>query len=119
MHEPARHLVGGELRARVLGELVEQGRRARSRLHDRGDPFTPPLVGYADDDGVEHVAACDFSAASTSSGYTFSPPVLIETEPRPSTVMVPSSSMRAWSPGTDQRTPSITGNVAAVFSASL
>ena len=33
--------------------------------------------------------------------------------------MVPSASIRAWSPGTDQRTPSITGNVAAVFSGSL
>ena len=67
---------------------------------------------------ASNTAGCDFSADSTSSGYTFSPPVLIDTEPRPSTVMVPSSSMRAWSPGTDQRTPSITGNVAAVFSAS-
>ena len=59
------------------------------------------------------------STASTSSGCTFSPPVLMHTEPRPSTVTEPSSSRRAKSPGIDQRTPSISLKVAAVLTGSL
>ncbi len=46
-----------------------------------------------------------FSAASTSSGKTFSPPVLMHSEPRPSTMMVPSASTVAWSPGSAHRDP--------------
>ena len=42
----------------------------------------------------------DLSASSTSSGKTFSPPVLTHMFPRPSKVIVPSSSRRAKSPGT-------------------
>ena len=41
----------------------------------------------------------DRTADSTSSGKIFSPPELMETDPRPSRVMVPSSSMVAKSPG--------------------
>ena len=40
-----------------------------------------------------------FSTSSTSSGYTFSPPVLMHTEPRPSSRTVPSASTSAQSPG--------------------
>ena len=39
--------------------------------------------------------ACERAATSTSSGYTFSPPVLIHTEPRPSKCTVPSVSILA------------------------
>ena len=46
-------------------------------------------------------------------------PVLITIDPRPKTVIDPSASIVARSPGTDQRTPSIVGNVAAVFSSSF
>ena len=59
-------------------------------------------------------------AASTSSGKIFSPPELIDAEPRPWTVMTPSGSIEARSPGTDQRTPSASvGKVAAVLASSL
>ena len=40
--------------AHVRVELVELRRRAVPRLDDGDDPLTPPLVGHADDDGVEH-----------------------------------------------------------------
>ncbi len=40
-------------------------------------------------------SACSLSASSTSSGKTFSPPVLMHTEPRPSRTSVPSASTRA------------------------
>ena len=60
-----------------------------------------------------------FSASSTSSGKTFSPPVLMHTEPRPRSVIVPSSSIWAKSPGSEYRTPSMTGNVAADLTSSL
>ncbi len=60
------------------------------------------------------------TAASTSSGKIFSPPELIDAEPRPWTVMVPSDSTEARSPGIDHRTPpASTGKVASVFSLSL
>ncbi len=45
------------------------------------------------------------TAASTSSGKIFSPPELIDADPRPWTVMVPSDSTEARSPGTDHRIP--------------
>ena len=64
-------------------------------------------------------SGCTFSTASTSSGYTFSPPVLMHSEPRPSRCTVPSASIVAMSPGSDQRTPSISTNVRALRSGSL
>ena len=61
-----------------------------------------------------------FTAASTSSGKIFSPPELMEAEPRPWTTMVPSASTEARSPGIDQRTPwASTGKVASVLARSL
>jgi len=42
-----------------------------------------------------------------------------DTDPRPSSVMLPSSSTRAMSPGITQRSPSITMKVDAVFASSL
>ena len=54
-------------------------------------------------------------AASTSSAKIFSPPELMVTESRPSSSIWPSASQRARSPGTECRTPSMTGNVRAVF----
>ncbi len=60
------------------------------------------------------------TAASTSSGKIFSPPELIDAEPRPWTVMLPSGSTEARSPGTDHRTPlASTGKVASVLARSL
>ncbi len=64
-------------------------------------------------------AGCVFNTASTSSGYTFSPPVLMHIEPRPSRCTVPSASMVAMSPGSDQRPPSISTNVRSLRSGSL
>ena len=54
--ELPRHLVAGDLGAAVLDELVEGGRaRPGAGSHDGGDPLAPPLVGDADDEGVEHL----------------------------------------------------------------
>ena len=46
-------------------------------------------------------AGWSFRTSSTSSGNTFSPPVLITTEPRPRRWMAPSASTVAKSPGTE------------------
>ncbi len=64
-------------------------------------------------------SGCDFSAPSTSSGKTFSPPVFTQVLPRPSSVTVPSASTRAKSPGTAYRLPSTSANIAAVLTGSL
>ena len=64
-------------------------------------------------------SGCDLSAPSTSSGKTFSPPVFTHVLPRPSSVIVPSSSTRAKSPGTTYRSPSTSTNIAAVLTGSL
>ena len=61
----------------------------------------------------------DFSAPSTSSGNTFSPPVFTHVLPRPSRVTVPSVSSRARSPGTAYRFPSTSASIVAVRSGSL
>ena len=60
------------------------------------------------------------TTASTSSVKIFSPPELMHTESRPSSVMVPSASRSTLSPATAYRVPSgpVT-NVAADFSGSL
>ncbi len=59
-------------------------------------------------------------AASTSSGKIFSPPELIDTDPRPNSVMVPFSSTVAQSPGRTQRTPwRSTLKVSAVLASAL
>ena len=68
---------------------------------------------------ASNTAGCDFSAPSTSSGNTFSPPVFTHVLPRPSRVMVPSASIRAQSPGTAYRFPSTSANIAAVLTGSL
>ena len=60
-----------------------------------------------------------FSASSTSSGNTFSPAVLMHTEPRPNSVIVPSASTLAQSPGQLKRLPSIMMNVLADLASSL
>ncbi len=49
---------------------------------------------------ASNTAPWDLRAVSTSSGNTFSPPELMQTEPRPSKVIDPSSSQRAKSPAT-------------------
>src|SRR5439155_21085464 len=82
----------------------------RSTYRSSGTPTTT----------ASNTSGCDLSAASTSSGYTFSPPLLMHTEPRPSRVIVPSASTMAKSPGTTHRAPSAAvTNVAAVFASSL
>src|SRR5690606_8903725 len=48
------HLVPGEVLVAVGAEVLEGGRGALPGLDDGGDPLAPPLVGDADDDGVEH-----------------------------------------------------------------
>ena len=59
------------------------------------------------------------TASSTSSGKTFSPPVLMQFEPRPSRISDPSAATLAQSPGSECGTPSMIMNVRADFSGSL
>ena len=68
---------------------------------------------------ASYTDGCDLSAASTSSGYTFSPPVLMTCDPRPRSTMVPSSPTVAMSPVSTHRLPPDSTNVAADFSGSL
>ena len=68
---------------------------------------------------VSNTSGWDLSTDSTSSGKTFSPPVLMLIDPRPSTVIDPSASMVAMSPGSTQRSPPISTNVVRDFSSSL
>lgn len=49
---------------------------------------------------ASNTSGCDFSADSTSSGKIFSPPELMHIDPRPRSVIVPSSSHIAKSPAT-------------------
>ena len=67
---------------------------ALAGLDDRGHRLAVALVGDADHEDVEDRLG-DLIALSTSSGKTFSPPVLTHVLPRPSRVNVPSSSIRA------------------------
>ena len=59
------------------------------------------------------------TADSTSSGKIFSPPELMETEPRPSRVTEPSASTVAKSPGITNLVPSTVMNTSAVLTGSL
>ena len=66
-----------------------------------------------------YTAGCALTASSTSSGKTFSPPVLMQFDPRPRRISEPSAATFAQSPGNEWGTPSITMNVRADFSGSL
>src|SRR5438270_11596180 len=66
-----------------------------------------------------YTAGCAFTASSTSSGNTFSPPVLMQLEPRPRRISEPSAATLAQSPGREWATPSMTLNVRADLSGSL
>jgi hypothetical protein len=59
-------------------------------------------------------SGCALMASSTSSGKTFSPPVLMHLLPRPMKVMRPSASMVAKSPGSTQRRAVAGGDEALV-----
>ena len=63
-------------------------------LDDGGDCLAEALVGKADDDGVVD-ERCSLSASSTSSGKTFSPPVLMHDRAAAEQHHVPSASTRA------------------------
>jgi len=73
-----------------LRAMAERARRLLKEFDVRGG--TPTTTASA-------TAGCCFTASSTSSGKIFSPPELIDTEPRPSSVIVPSASTVAKSPG--------------------
>ncbi len=86
--------------------------------------MTPQIVSPKRSSGMPTTTAsrtlgCVFSASSTSSGKTFSPPVLMHTEPRPRRWIVPSALTVAKSPGMLQRRPSTMRNVAADLASSL
>ena len=110
--------------SRRLGAgCARRGSRASERRPARGwttaATRSPQRSSGTPTTTASNTASCDFSADSTSSGYTFSPPVLIDTEPRPSTrdgaVVLDAGVVAGHRPPP----PSITGNVAAVFSGSL
>ncbi|MEZ5258701.1 MAG: hypothetical protein R2705_17950 [Ilumatobacteraceae bacterium] len=103
----------------MLGELGQVGRGTGLELDDLTQ------IRFAEA-GIEiptatasRTPAWVLRASSTSSGNTFSPPVLMHTEPRPGSFSVPSASTSAQSPGTLQQVPSKVRKVLAVFSSSL
>ena len=93
----------------------------RSRLLARRDVHRSRLVLARDplSAAASATLGCSLSASSTSSGYTFSPPVLMHWLPRPRSLTVPSASTSAKSPGMLQRTPSKVTKVVADFAGSL
>ena len=68
---------------------------------------------------TSYTAGWSLRTDSTSSGCTFSPPVLMHTDPRPSSTIVPSASTVAMSPVMTWRTPLTSTKVAAVLSGAL
>ena len=108
-------LVAGERRAAVSPELVVARRRdprpGRQHRHDLG----PHRSLGRPTTTASNTAGWALRTCSTSSANTFSPPVLIVTESRPSSSIVPSASTRARSPATAWRTPSTVGKVACVL----
>src|SRR3954471_18278747 len=64
-------------------------------------------------------AGCILTASSTSSGKTFSPPVLMQFDPRPRRISDPSAATLAQSPGSEWDTPSMILKVRADLSGSL
>ena len=116
----ARQLVAGEVRAAVGLQRLELGRRVPGVRARSPRPRAGRTARRARRRRPRRRRAGGASAtASTSSGYTFSPPVLMHIEPRPRRCMVPSASTVAMSPGSDQRSPSISTNVRALRSGSL
>ena len=97
--DPLGRLVGGEGGLDMGDHGVDVDRLAGTGFDDTGDDLAEPLVRDADGDRVDHGRDGVFIASSTSSGKTFSPPVLMHTEPRPSSVIPPSASTVAKSPG--------------------
>ncbi len=75
-------------------------------------PLTEARVGRAENHGVRGLRGRPSSAASTSSGKTFSPPELMQSEPRPRTTMLLSAFTVARSPGSAQRWPRASTKVA-------
>ena len=82
--EVARRLVRGDVGPGVRGEVVERGERRPAARCTTATTRSPQRSSGTPTTTASNTASCDFSADSTSSGYTFSPPVLIDTEPRPS-----------------------------------
>ena len=81
--------------------------------------FCPQRSSGVATTSASNTAGWFFSACSTSSGKIFSPPLLMQFEPRPNTVIEPSISSRAESPVSSQRLPSTVTKVLAVFTGSL
>ena len=86
-----RGLVAGEVRLDVGDERRRVDGVTALGLDEGRDRLAEALVGHADDGRVGH-ASWRLSTSSTSSGYTFSPPVLMHWLPRPSRRTVPSAS---------------------------
>ncbi len=98
---------------------ASEGRGAPARSCTTAATWLPHLVSGTPATSASYTSGCALSACSTSSAYTFSPPVLMHCEPRPRTVTTPSASTVAMSPSSTQRRPSLSKNVSAVFTGSL
>ncbi len=114
----ARDLVAGDVLAGVRGELVGVG-VAPGRAFTTAATRSPHRSSGTPTTTTSNTSGWLFNAFSTSSGKTFSPPVLMLTDPRPSKVIVPSASTIAMSPGSTQRLPPASAKTDAVFSGSL
>ena len=98
---------GGQVRAH--GPLVELAAVAQG--DERHDALAEDRMGGADD-GRLAISGTRLSAASTWSGLTFSPPRLMTSDARPTSVRKPSSLTLPRSPVTSQR-PRMTSLVRA------
>src|SRR5262249_15937253 len=95
----SRALVGREPLAHERHQGLRRGTRAGTERDHGGDRFAPAIVGDADHRHVLPSRAELPDPPSLSSGTPFPPPVWMQTEPRPSSVMEPSVSTRAQSTG--------------------
>ena len=83
------------IRARACSSSVgERPARARAAASTTAATRWPSRSSGTPMTRASNTSGWDFSAPSTSSGKTFSPPVLTQVLPRPSRVIVPSASSR-------------------------
>ncbi len=98
-HQVPGRLVGRQLRAARRHQVVERRRRA-GRASTTAVTACPSARRARRPPARRRTSRCAFSTPSTSSGKIFSPPELMQTEPRPSRVTGAVDLHRAKSPAT-------------------
>ena len=117
--EVLRQLVAGQGGPAVLPQLLEARGSRRGTGATTAVTTLPQRSSGTPTTSTSSTAGWPCRTASTSSGKTFSPPVLMHCDPRPSSWIEPSASTVAMSPVMTWRRPSTSTKVSAVFSGSL